>query len=387
LYPRSAAFGRDGAYGPHPAHVAARRLRVCGSAPIDSGAPVTVRCGGADGQAGAGYANVQSCGSVSGCPVCAARVRQHRAGEVDRAVLAAMGVVAMADGSRQQLGVAFLTLTVAHDQGDTLEEVFSLVASCWRKLLQSRAGRVWSARWGVVATVRAIEVTHGLNGWHPHLHILLFLGGGGLVDGADRACEVEILALWRGQVAGHPKADGTAWRLPSAQHGVVLEGVRTVADALAVSRYVCEVDDVDGQTRSVGLEVCRHDLKTGRRAQSRTPFEVAAEACDGDVASAHLWAEWVRATKGRQFITFSAGFRERFELEVEKTDDQVVAEAPGGEELVTIDLATWRVIVRCWGGRGVILEAAEALGSAGLRQTVEEIAASRWRPPPGLVAA
>lgn len=41
------------------------------------------------------------------------------------------------------------------------------------------AGKVWhelQATGYVLGCCRALEVTHGKNGWHPHLHILIFFG-------------------------------------------------------------------------------------------------------------------------------------------------------------------------------------------------------------------
>jgi len=68
--------------------------------------------------------------------------------------------------------VAFATLTLPHDQGDRLEQLFGSVTRAWNRTTTARSVRVFGERlpfrW-----VRALEVTSGVNGWHPHNHVAL----------------------------------------------------------------------------------------------------------------------------------------------------------------------------------------------------------------------
>jgi hypothetical protein len=377
VYRYSAAFGAsvEGAR----AAKAAGRLIACGCRRIGAGG-VGVHVGG---PGGAGFSNVQTCGSTWACPVCGAKVRQERAREVDLAVLAAAGkrdVGPVGARRRLNLGGGLLTLTVAHDQGDELASVFGLVSGCWRSVRQSAAGRRWWARWGVVATIRSLEVTYGEGGWHPHLHVVLFFTAA-LSHEARADCEDEILTMWKAQVQRRVKTDGTLWRLPN-HHGARLDLLRTPADWREAGRYCVEVSDEHGKSRALGLEVARHDLKVGRRgkagrAPSLTPFELAEAACDGDVKAANLWAEYVCATKGRQAITFSAGLRAMFEVGPAKTDEEVAAAAVEGTLLVTLTAREWALLWRSPGARAGVLDAAEHYGSDGVRSFVAEV--QLWR--------
>lgn len=61
--------------------------------------------------------------------------------------------------------------------------------------------------------------------------------------------------------------------------------------------------------RSVGNEITRGDLKTGR-AGHRTPWQVLEDFRQaGDLADLQLWREYERATKGHQCVTWSKGLK------------------------------------------------------------------------------
>ncbi|PRW75701.1 protein rep, partial [Pseudomonas fluorescens] len=71
-----------------------------------------------------------------------------------------------------------LTLTVPHGLGDDLSGLLEQIHKAWRSTSTSRAGKKLRKLLGVRGTIRALEVTPGSNGFHPHLHVLLFLHGG-----------------------------------------------------------------------------------------------------------------------------------------------------------------------------------------------------------------
>jgi Replication protein len=135
------------------------RVSKCGRVPL-AGAPVLALAD--DGTAH--MRGLTTCGSVSACPVCAAKIRQRRAEEIDEGLgrhLAGGG------------GAVFLTLTVPHDAGMPLEALWGAVAASWRSLVSGRHRAALRERFGLVGYVRATEITHGRAGWHPHLHVLL----------------------------------------------------------------------------------------------------------------------------------------------------------------------------------------------------------------------
>jgi len=106
---------------------------------------------------------VLSCGSVWACPVCSQRICSHRADELQSAIR-----------YWKTKPISMLTLTVRHGLGDNLKQIRAGLSRAWRRMLQGRRAKKWRALFHVKHNVRALEVTHGDNGFHPHLHILLF---------------------------------------------------------------------------------------------------------------------------------------------------------------------------------------------------------------------
>lgn len=230
---------------------------------------------------------VLSCGSVWACPVCSQRVCSHRADELKTCVR-----------EWQQGSVQMVTLTVRHALGNDLRKVRRGVAGAWRRVWQGRQAKLLRARFHLKHHVRALEVTHGENGWHPHLHVLLFCSE------APAPAALEYLReLWTAAVESELGRE----HAPDWSHGVVMtEG--------GAGRYLAKM----------GLEIAHHHTKTGRRS-SRTPWEIALDAVSGDERSAGLWRGYCRDMKGARQLTWSRGMRRFFGLGLRDSDAAVVA--------------------------------------------------------------
>ena len=130
------------------------------------------------------FSGLETCGSVWECAVCSQRVSMHRAEQI-RELLRLC---------REQGGEAYmLTRTVPHDQGDRLVDVKRIVADAWRFGQSGKPWRKQQVRLGLAGRVRALEVTVGEHGWHPHLHILLICERA-LGDPADSEVLLEFVA-------------------------------------------------------------------------------------------------------------------------------------------------------------------------------------------------
>lgn len=145
---------------------------------------------GKDGQAVAGYAGVQLCGSVWACPRCSAVIAQSRAAEIGRAV-----AECLANGGH----VYLMTFTLRHDRSDNLKTLWDGLSAGWTAAFSSdawrtrptrtrvKAGRVVlepmalgdADRFSIAGRVRCVESTVSLpetggHGWHVHSHALVF---------------------------------------------------------------------------------------------------------------------------------------------------------------------------------------------------------------------
>jgi hypothetical protein len=110
------------------------------------------------------FHGVMRCGSVWECPVCQLAIKAKRAEEVRRLV-----------EWHGHEGAYLLTLTIAHGIGDDLRISREAVSKAYRLMIQGAPWKRISLRFGFVGAVRAMEVTHGRNGWHPHIHAILLL--------------------------------------------------------------------------------------------------------------------------------------------------------------------------------------------------------------------
>lgn len=258
-------------------------------------------------------AGLRRCGSAWACSLCAPVIREGRAREIDAAIALALS---------QGLYVYFVTATVSHKYGDRLKDVHRLVTRAWRAAFGGRAAQEWAESSGYLGQVRAIEVTYGLNGWHPHVHALLVFDRPWNPNKLDRMVPIrprsrtrvpasldEVFAYHVGRLGGFCDVSGAAspgWR------------VERVGASEAIAGYLTKVADGWG----AGQEIARGDVKTGRR-KGLAPFEILDQAIEGDRRSAALWRVYEEATLGTRSIHWSPALRKR--LKVVDADDEAMA--------------------------------------------------------------
>jgi hypothetical protein len=308
--PRDLTYQLRDAVRPH----ARRRVRRCGRSRI---AP-TVQIHGHDG----GRVSVHGllrCGSVWECPTCAAKITAARADEVRRAVEWHGGD-----------GCVMLTLTVSHGLGDDLETLRRGIARSWQRLCSGKAWKTFRRHVGYVGSIRALEVTHGPHGYHPHLHVVLLVRDASeLMSGCAPARADEkpipwrewLTQRWQRAVLRH--LGGNA--VPSAERGAVLTPLHR-ADYLA----------------KLGLEL-GHTLTKKGCSQSRSMWQVVREFAleTGDYDDLLVWRRYVDAMKGARQLTWSRGLRAAASLGDERPDQDLAQETPGSVLLAEIEPYQW----------------------------------------------
>jgi hypothetical protein len=310
------------------------RVRKCGRVPVSPGGFVTIK----DNAGVAHYAGLATCGSIWACPVCSAKIRNHRSVEISTGA---------ANWDRAGSAVYMITLTMPHDFGMPLAKLIPVIADSFRAIKQGRAWVRLRDSLGVVGTIRSMEVTHGANGWHPHLHVLFFLEGD--PDAAKLAdLAIHVRRTWARAITA------SGFRVPNA-HGVDIQRCYSAAEA---GQYIAKTQD----GRSPGNELARGDLKSGRRG-GRTPFEILDDfRWTGDRRDLELWHEYERATKGHQAISWSQHLREKLDLVAEAKDEEVAAAEVGGVDVAMIAVYQWKRIVAVPGLSGWLLDLAEQGG-------------------------
>ena len=286
-----------------------------------------------------GLSGVVTCGSPWSCPCCACRIYTSRGAELTQAVEGWAGPLP----DRRDGAVSLLTLTLRHGLGDDLREIRRALCDAWRRMWQGEPGRRLRRALGVEHHVRALEVTFGGNGWHPHLHALLFH----VRPPSDDALELvrarwvrvfeRLASSYRRQARElrgtreddaralelERKAKAVEWATPDHEHGADLRPSHR-------SDYIAKL----------GLEVASIGTKTPKTRGSRTPWDIATDAAEGDVDARALWIEYTEAMHGARQLTWSKGARVALGLN-ERDEDEDHAEEPPGTLLADIPAAVW----------------------------------------------
>ena len=268
---------------------------------------------------GARMTGIIRCGSVWTCPTCALPVSEKRREEL------AAGMVEWTNSGGH---VYLMTLTFPHERTD---ELSTLMVKLTKALTRFRTGRAYRGvrdRFGVVGAVRALEATHGQNGWHPHLHFLVF-GKPGLLDddeARDTLRNAWLQCLDKAGLLPANKAED------AALHSFDIRGGDQAADY--ISKF--------GRDQKFGMssEVTRHMAKVGARGLAEfsghvTPFQILEWAAKGDTLAVSLWREFAPVFTGKRQLVYTAGLKKKLGID-DLTDDEIAnddSERPA-EEMV-----------------------------------------------------
>lgn len=344
-------------------------VRGCRRSVIDTVEGVQVRQSGD----AVGLAGLRTCGSVWACPVCSARIQAERRAELVQLVRWA---------SMQGYVVAFGTYTLRHKAGQPLEELLTALQAGYRSVGQARGPRRVRAELGYIGQVRAIEVTHGMNGWHPHIHTVLIFEGPQIGDmtqaDADRLADAEF-SVWEKQAAKHGLGQPLRerWQLTMVSPGEE----EAVGEYLAKAVYRPPAKEKDA--KAVGFEMQGSQTKNGRVKTSRTPWQILDSVMStGDVDDLDLWQEYEQATKGRQSLVWSRGLKELAGIG-EKTDEQVAAEEVGDESATLFVIPDWTPFQRDARLVGELLNAVDEGGKAAGLAWCAAHGIRTKEPPPG----
>ncbi|UUY18122.1 protein rep (plasmid) [Bifidobacterium breve] len=315
------------------------RCARCGQ-PVDTGVGVMT-----NGEK-ARFTGTMLCGSIWACPTCSAIIRHERAHEVALAIgnhaeklrkAAADQWQAEHEGQRlpPELMVSdsfgnyiFGTLTLRHDRTMPLAMTLDAILKGWTKMINGSPWQRASERWKIRGFVRAIEITYGVNGWHPHIHFVMFLDGD-LDDGQREAMQQWLLDRWKTMVKrvakAYKKKDGNPYNVaPNDEHGIDLQFKSGKDAGTAAAEYITKIQGDKGGV-TLAQEIARGDIKNGRMG-SVNPFQLLDSGCLGlsDFQREDLWLEYWQATLRRRCITWSRGLKE--DMEVEELEDEELAE-------------------------------------------------------------
>ncbi len=269
---------------------AGRGVTACGWSKIANKQVKLVRMDGPDG-AQAFYRGLQVCGLRWVCPCCTVKKSE----ESREALNAALRV------ARQQgLVPVMLTLTARHKRTTDLKEFWEALSQAEKQMKKSRPWRKLNARLpGGFA--KAVEITHGANGWHPHFHIVMMTDAKADEDRTAEAVAVELVEdlrdEWLHQL-NRVGLDGTTKAARDRSFDV--RGAETVGD------YITKWGAAEEMTLAA--------TKVGK-AKGRNPWELLRDArtagTDADrMQAGALWWEFVQVMQGVHQLRQSPKFRE-----------------------------------------------------------------------------
>jgi hypothetical protein len=286
------------------------------------GNDTTVRTGATLGVTKSGSLSIKGvlrCGCVWACPRCARIVSARRSVELRE------GLEYL---SSNVLGARFahVVITTKHSKWDNLEDVNDRVKSIWRRMRSGRDGKAFNDRYDVLGSVRCIEVRHGKNGWHPHIHVVLAYCGVG--DPTN-----DLMALYESRAKG--------FGLKSVGINVELVSSLNIADY--ITKY------------GVGLasEITSSNTKTG---QSRSPWDLLEDSKNGDAAATELYLEYTESMHGQRQLYYSPGLKKLMGITKESTDEEIAEKDEIVEEIERswdIPKLPFRLLVRRLGFYGL----------------------------------
>jgi hypothetical protein len=374
------------------------RLRFCGIDPVqakgvafDSAGKfrpgtamtggVTVKATGTGTARRAGYGQLQQCGSVWSCPVCSAKINTVRAADLSAAVSAwhmpsAFGP--LRDGQHRHAGgrMVFLTLTMRHKRGQELDDLWTRgISAGWGAVTSGRGWMGDQADYGVtvprvvktgkdagltrwasrIGYARVVETTFGANGWHVHIHALLFVKPDMSWD-ETKALADSVFGRWSASLVS------AGFDAPTLEHGVDVKLVGP-RDSTKVSEYFSKNSFAGrGNAGKLAFEASGGVGKWGR-GKNRTPFQILEDLCSGEdypefERDLKRWWVWETASKGKRQLTWSPWLRDYLRLAVEETDDEIAAKELGGDIVLRLRGDQFDAVVSA--GAHKLLDAVEA---------------------------
>lgn len=331
-----------------------KRLKDCGRVPIGSTVGVTLNNGHA------GYVGLASCGSVWACPCCSAKILANRTNEVNNAVQAWLNA-----GGR----FVFQTLTMRHNKGDKLSDLWAALSYAWGSLNSGAASSSEARLHGQVGYLRVVEVTHGSSGWHLHIHVLRF------IENDISALDANI---WH--VAQFKRWARALERKDMARPELIAQDFKVTRNAKELADYFTKQSDY-GQ--KVALEMTSPVSKSVRNG-GRKQWDILDDLISANSReSKMLWHEYEVASKGKKQIHWSKGLRNMLGLGTTLTDEELVGESvEDALPLVNITKAGFKVLRTQSDLMCEVLEVLERQGKSALIELLRLNNIEIYEPPP-----
>lgn len=268
------------------------------------------------------YANLQQCGLIWVCPVCAKKITEFRKQEVS---------TALQNWQKEGNTILFLTLTIPHYVNQSCKMVADGFSKIRRRFWNDDRVKQWRKDLGVIGYITTLESTYGKNGFHVHAHLALF------VEGSTVSSKVVNRAkpVWNRfiQRAGY-KPNKHSWDIQ-------------IADC-RIAGYLAKMDI--STNWGVAEEMAKSHMKTRLKNGNISVWELCRAGGEGDKWASEKWIDYTKGMFRKSFCRFSPGLRAIVlpNDEEELTDSEVVKRQDDTAYIVAlIPNETWVRIYRC----------------------------------------
>jgi hypothetical protein len=288
------------------------------------------------GKSGARYNNLCTCGRVWTCPYCASRTSNHRRMEIAYAV----GKWLKSDAINK---VALLTYTIQHDASMSLPDCLNVLSNAYRSL---HSGSFWQKQkkeHGLIGSIRTLEITWGINGFHTHIHELLFH-----TSDQEPTLSEAVGSQWT--YLTHKVGNMTN------EHGFDLE----VANE-KVYQYVAKHGHLPLAEWSLAHEVTNPHKRAGK--ENRTYMQVLFDMAHGKgrPLDKRFIVGYCNALHGRKQLVWSPGLKQIFGLK--EIADEVIAQLSQSHEsdelFAIVSEHAWQLIKSKFKRGEVLVKASE----------------------------
>jgi hypothetical protein len=281
--------------------------------------------------------NLQTCGSVWHCPVCAAKITERRRVEMNQAIEAHKA----AGGS-----VSFVTRTTPHYKTDNLFDIRSKFSKADGYLKNHRDYRIVMKSHGVsLGSIKAKELTVGdTNGWHLHVHEVYFHDAGAF-EGSAVSTNPEYVSFLETFRAGLYKrwkaaAVKAGFEEPSEKHGLQVQNGDFAADY--VSKWGVEPTDGNWNASS---ELTKAHVKNSKKGH--TPWSLIRLYRDTqDSALIPIIQEYAESMHGQRQLVWSRGLKAHFAIDEVDDETLVDEKEDNAVEIGIISPNQWKFIAK-----------------------------------------
>lgn len=288
------------------------------------------------------YGGLESCGSVWGCPICAAKVSERRKKEL---------ITLSEYCENNKKAVSMMTLTFPHSMHNSLADLMKRFSAARRHFFSSRSWRDFKIENQISNWAYCLETTFGENGWHVHVHFILI---GDSIALEIKRTPKDLLSAWKYAcvTSGLPEPN---------KHGL---DIRPKNEAFSyINKWGLE------------LEFTKQHIKHGKNG-NRTPFDLLRDYDQGDEMAGFLYREFCSVFKGKRQIVWSRGLKDLVGLK-DKTDEELIAEENDNSEIVaTITKQEWRIVLK-YDFRFILISEASKNGERGVRELIRYLIASK----------